>query len=188
MKITVDQLLTNDLLKYSFLTNKWAAYHQWFCVNGNGMEWKDGCLNNRDGEDFDLISTKEEAVNRQLKHYFLERLTDKNSNGEDKEWKTGIITKCATDRIMSICNFDDRKNDLTPRSFKDFYPIDEEYSLIMNIPDDIEHDWLCACVEFHGSLYDINLSVEQQKMRTKISRRIDKLYELHEKRFNNLLF
>jgi len=42
-KMTVKSELRAALLLYpSIFPNKWAVYHHWFLVNGNGYSWKKG--------------------------------------------------------------------------------------------------------------------------------------------------
>lgn len=43
--MTVEETLKSCIYNYhSIFPNKWAVYHHWFAVNGNGYEWVKGCL------------------------------------------------------------------------------------------------------------------------------------------------
>jgi hypothetical protein len=60
--MTVKESLRISLLLYpSILQNKWAVYHHWFAVNGNGYEWENGELVDICGEKNVTIT---EAINK----------------------------------------------------------------------------------------------------------------------------
>lgn len=163
--MTVKETLISDLMKYpSIHKNKWDVFHQWFIVNGNGMEWKNGEL-------VDIYDNKpvtiEESIIKHVDFYITESLSEILDEDKDKR-VLEIILNGKIDRlkkdIINSFKWEERMNDFTSDRIEDIYPLCE-YSKILNIPDDVKPDWKEAAIEMLSWLienYD-KLGEENQK-------------------------
>jgi hypothetical protein len=137
--MTVKESLRISLLLYpSILQNKWAVYHHWFAVNGNGYEWENGELVDICGEKNVTIT---EAINKHFKY------RTKNIFKSTFIFKYNI--KELKNDILATINVKNRTTDFTQT--EELYPLCE-YAKILNIPNDIKPDWLDAIKEFYDYL------------------------------------
>lgn len=161
--MTVKNTLKRSLMKYpSIFENKWDVYHQWFIVNGNGMEWKNGEL-------VDIYDNKpiklEDAIIKHVDFYLTENISELLN---ESDYFLEITLKGKIERlkqdIIDTFQWENKLSDFTCDDFECFYPLCE-YSKILNIPDDVKPDWKEAAIEMLSWLienYD-KLGKENQK-------------------------
>jgi hypothetical protein len=156
--MTVEKTLRLSLLKYpSIHLNKWDVYHHWFCVNGNGYEWKDGELVIQvEDDNYTQEMSIEEAIKFQFNRYLSSSCLNRN------------VLRKLEKNILMILNIEARMKDFT--LWLEIYPLCE-YSKIVQIPKDIKPDWLMAAKEFYAYLLDnyINLSDKDRDYVDKIA-------------------
>jgi hypothetical protein len=69
--MNVKDTLKISLLNYPGLfPNAFSVYHHWFCVNGNGYEWKNGEL--VDADNNSLTDNKDNAIIKLLNEQLIE--------------------------------------------------------------------------------------------------------------------
>lgn len=155
--MTVEKTLEACLILYpSIFPNKWAVYHHWFAVNGNGYDWEDGQL-----VSCDHISdtTIKDGINKAFEFYASEKqLFNSPINYSMKALKKAI---------MMVVNLDDRKEDFTPNRDK-IYPLCE-YSKLLTMPSDVKQDWKEAAKEFYDSLKEMDLSENDKEYLSKVN-------------------
>lgn len=159
--MNVKNTLKISLLNYPGLfPNAFSVYHDWFCVNGNGYEWKNGELVGADNNS--LADNKDDAIIKLLNEQLIESWKNNSVKqsilnayipGDDiREVVTKFIinhNETVVDEIKEIIDVDNKMTDFEIKpesrfstSFH-FYPLCE-YAKICNIPDDIKNDWLLA--------------------------------------------
>jgi len=139
--MTVKESLKNSLLLYpSIHQNKWAVYHHWFAINGNGYEWKNGEL--VDMYDNNSI-TMLQAINKHIKY----RTKDMFKNRFLFLYNISTLVY----DIVTTLKLKKRISDFTQT--EELYPLCE-YAKILNIPNDIKPDWLEAVKEFYDYLIE----------------------------------
>lgn len=152
--MNVKDSLRNCLMLYpGIFPNRWAVYHHWFAVNGNGYDWVDGELVSWDEE---KVHTKEDAV-----EYFFKDTLEDILNSSIK-WTIKNLKKS----ILSLLRVEEREQDFTPK--EKIYPLCQ-YACLLNIPDDIKPDWKEAALEFYNSLSQIDLSSEDKQWLKKVN-------------------
>jgi len=180
---TVKDTLWKCLLNFpTIFPNALAVYDHWFCVCGNGYEWKDGELVHPKYCDSDLgklhnANTTNEAILNHLEYYLI------------KDWDKGGINKnflhCYIDSEDEIAKYVRKENErvityikmiidsenrmidfsipvdplLGDRNKFKFYPLCE-YASLYTFPDNVTSDWLRALkqmvdlIEEHKELID----------------------------------
>lgn len=162
--MTVKETLKRYLMKYpSIFKNKWDVYHQWFIVNGNGLDWENGEL--VDIYDDNPI-TIEESLIKHVDFYLSDYLSELSK--KDSPIISYIVLKGKIDRlkknIKDTLKWEEKIKNFNCDNIERFYPM-SEYSKILNIPDDIKPDWKDASIEMLSWLienYD-KLGKENQK-------------------------
>jgi hypothetical protein len=135
--MTVKETLKRCLLQYpSIFPNKWAVYHQWFIVNGNGYEWKNGQLISIDDKQCKNIS---DAIEKHFEFYLSEHslLTSPLKH---------TIKSCKKN-ILDSLNWKERAKDFSKQR-EELYPLCQ-YAKILNTPEDIKADWKEAAQEMY---------------------------------------
>lgn len=166
---TVKNTLLDSLFAYPLLfKNKWDVYHHWFAVCGNGFDWIDGCLVDKSSLSRDFILTKEAAVEAQLDDFTMkvneiDKAYGENAKFSDKEYYNAIqfATAIASKKQERIKYVDSYIDDFTPTN-GEIYPL-SNYSKIMQIPEDIQPDWLEACEEFYNYLVSAENIVDKEQ-------------------------
>lgn len=167
--MNVKDTLWKCLLNFpTIFPNALAVYDHWFCVCGNGYEWKDGELvlpeYDDDTHKKHNAKTINEAISNHLQYYLIDEWKDgglsKNFlhcfSGDDNDiakYVRGENNKVIT-YIKMIMDTENRMNDFSipvdqlfnklmkNHQFK-FYPL-SNYSKIFTFPDDVTSDWLRA--------------------------------------------
>lgn len=132
-----DSLRASLLLYPSISPNKWAVYHHWFAVNGNGLEWVNGELVDDDRK----VPTIQKAIVEQCKFNFR--------NVGTEYFNLEFAFTYFQEAVRRILDIENREKDFTP--CEELYPLCE-YAKMLNIPDDIQPDWKEAVKEFYDSL------------------------------------
>jgi len=151
--MSLQKQLKQCLLTYpSIFPNKWAVYHHWFAVNGNGYDWVKGKLKDcyeKDLPDSELTienaieMAKTKTANR------IKKENEKNSNGISDFTLKFYMDRLETE-IETIKDLDKRMVDFTPKR-ESLYPLCE-YSMIVTAPKNIKPEWLEALNEFKDYL------------------------------------
>ena len=132
--MTFNDQLKYDLVVYtSLFRNRANVLDQLFCTNGNGMEWYNGQLVSREGNDTSHIN---ELV--QIEQYIGAGLHLKPR--EDAEY----IPPAILDRICDYKIPADIETRLENDTHDHWYPMSEGYNKLLDLPDDIQPDWLNA--------------------------------------------
>lgn len=132
---------------------------QWFCVNGNGMEWENGKLNAVWEEKPMLTIEQHIAFHTEWMRARLAEAEEANSPYDQARYRAMINREAANIRY-TVENADDlalipwsttydanRQDGFNPKSI---YPLCE-YARMNRVPDDVDPEWLAAVREmiFH---------------------------------------
>lgn len=175
--MTVKNQLINDLLKYPTIhKNKWACYHQWFAVDGNMLEWKDGELVGEDTVPLTDINLAIDMIFSKNIEVECEEIRDYSADlfdcGSDEliamdimvdKLKTIVSKNLALkNKIKLIINLNTRMEDMSQSD--EFYGLTKD-SLLCNLPEtNIKDDWKVACQEFYDWIGEnINVMNESTK-------------------------
>jgi hypothetical protein len=140
--MNVQDTLKSSLLTYpSIFPNKWSVYHHMFAVNGNGCEWINGELVD---SSLDYVGTVKDAIELLYKKE-VESINILNT-------PLNFIFERLKEGTMLALDLENRMVDFTQTN-KELYPLCK-YAKILNIPDDIQPDWLEAAKEFYDYLLD----------------------------------
>lgn len=196
---TVKDTLWKCLLNFpTVFPNALSVYNHWFCVNGNGYEWKNGELVSPEYGDSNLekhhnAKTVDEAIINCL-DWDLVCSWDENGNSkqfmhcyktEDEiaNYIKRVNRRTITD-VKMILNTDNRMKDFSipidpilgdKFKFK-FYPLCE-YSRIYTFPDDVTSDWLRALKQMVDLMEKYKeLIKDPQNSFPSIKERVYKLY------------
>ena len=157
--MTVQEELKYCLLRYpAIFPNKWAVYHHWFIVNGNGYKWKKGELVDG-GLGADSNMSIEDAIEHHTKKIAAQTKTA--CEGKSKTiaaWNKSYHAKRLKETIDLVKDFDNRAKDFTP--IEGLYGICR-FSCLYTIPKNIKPDWLKAANEFKNYLIDNYSSFEK---------------------------
>ena len=194
--MTVKDALKRSLLNYpTIFPNAFTVYHHWFCVIGNGYEWKDGQLVHSYDPD-DLAYDKDQAIIRYLKDTLIDEWKEDRTarrflkiNMSDEEDISRYVISHNEDVIKDIkriLDIDQRMEDFMVRKNMDFYADNSEfkfyplsnYSRICNLPDDIQPDWLKAAMKM-VKIMEANLDKvdDPENYLPKVKERIKELYD-----------
>lgn len=201
--MTVKSELKHCLLNFPrIFPNALSVYDHWFCVIGNGYEWKDGELSVPYKHDKKYSAkTAEQAVINLLQYAIIEDWTDEKSTilsiikafmeeGPDniKFIQNFVLSQNmqTMDYVEMIFNTKNRMNDFSipvdtvlskRKDYKfTFYPLCK-YSRICNIPDDIKDDWLKAAKQMIDIMEEHkDLVKDEDNLFDKIKERVNNLY------------
>lgn len=189
--MNVKDTVTRALLLYPMIyPNKLAVYNHFFCVIGNGYDWKKGQLFPSETKRISKLvpPTIKEAILIRLGEELeedWERYVDfqeKFNQGELDESLPHFLAQLKED-IQRILNFEDRFNDISIPQKQDliskqgftFYPLCR-YSAMCCIPDDIRQDWLEAIEETVKVMKDnLNLVEDPEGWLPKVESRIQNI-------------
>lgn len=149
--MTVFETIKTLLQDYPRLyKNRMDVLYHLFCVIGNGYDWKDGDLVDVSGYQKDRPS--EYTIDAEANYQALVDFYQNQMSFMPSEEK---LRKEATDNQQHALylqeNIDQIVNTTTPLLLST-YPLSEEYSSLMNIPEDINQDWAQAAEELAKAL------------------------------------
>lgn len=197
--MTVKDALKRSLLNYpTIFPNAFSVYHHWFCVVGNGYEWKDGELVHKiiPGYEDNLAEDKDQAIIRYLNDNLINEWKEDGTarrflklNMSDEEDITKYVirhNKDVIEDIKRIIDIEQRMKDFTIRKNIDlyadksefkFYPL-SKYSHICDIPDNIKPEWLSAVMEM-VKIMDANQEKieDPENFFPKVKERVKELYD-----------
>lgn len=189
-----DTMLRDIRLYPSITKNKLDIYNHLFLTCGNAYEWSNGKLVYVYGDN--KVPTIEEAIEKELLDEYKLNLFSSAINsyigcyGENspecknqmekflKRYNENIQTILHAEHII---NHDILINEDTIDF--DFYPL-TQYAAIMNIPNDIQTDWLEGIKELLNYLINSDLS-KVVEYRTKFENELNQVIERIEKLKNN---
>ena len=151
--MSLQKQLKQCLLFYpSIFPNKWAVYHHWFAVNGNGYDWVKGEIKDCYEKEMDDSELTIDNAIEKAKVKTLERIkkeTERNKNGIS-DFTLKFYMERLEDEIATIKNLDERMIDFVQKR-ETLYPLCE-YALIVTAPKNIKPEWLEALNEFKDYL------------------------------------
>lgn len=193
----------NSMREYpSISENKLHVYDHLFLTNGNGYYWENGELIEKHNKKLDVISIEEAIDNLFNDDYRIELTTDRmffyigELNKDEKVVKESLqydLKRYAQD-VKTIINAEKLVNqslfEIEPIISLDglkpeciLYPLCE-YSDIMNIPDDIQPDWLDGIKELMDYLLnsDFPSVVEYRtKFENELNQVVERIKEIENK-------
>ena len=156
--MTLHEYVKQLIMQYpSIFHNALLVYDHLFYVNGNGHEWHNGTLIEPDFKKMTVAECIAQVVqhNYELtKNSIFDRLKDEGHDKLAQKLKSNAYDRYITnlkEDIYTILHADELADDFSipterwPYNFEpfQFYPICE-YAKCMNIPDDIDPEWLDA--------------------------------------------
>lgn len=167
---TLNETIADSIRAYPTLYNcRTDVLHQFFCVNGNGMDWENGELVDpyrRSEPPRSLNQRIEEIRKRVEENEFLRSLGNKP---ELSEFKQSYLVKLRVDAAreeMEIRFLYENADDLaltvwdtSPLSSRDWlkpkaiYPLCQ-YSCMNEVPDDVKPEWLAAVREMILAVFE----------------------------------
>ena len=153
---TLNQMIADSIRRYPGLYRcRTDVLEQWFCVNGNGMEWQDGKLM-PSYQDQPMCTIEQHiAFHTEWMHKRLAEAEHANNLQEQARYRA-MINREAVNIRYTVENADDlalipwnttyepdRQDGFNPKSI---YPLCE-YARMNRVPDDVDPEWLAAVRE-----------------------------------------
>ena len=186
--------------------NALTVYDHLFLVCGNGYEWNDGELVSRDEYSLGRKHTTQEAIEKQIRFYFLDNMSNYVGNIVERielgvDFAEKMHKHCCEQvigYINDIFDVENRKKDFSFESadkafcrvcgFKyKLYGL-SDYSKLASLPDDITNDWLAAAEKMYeilDGLVESNSNRVEGSMWLKLSTIKKRIDELKAKRNTN---
>lgn len=142
----------SDLFSSIFPTRMHALNHL-FCVLGNGMEWKNGELIEKDGK----------YHNR---YKMIEEIEKAEFPSEDNWYDMREFYK-------DLYESEDKPDKIPMEYDFEWYPLDTKYSKLYTFPEDIKPDWARILLECRDMLVKDNIHVDDTILQPLLDRRKD---------------
>lgn len=207
---TVKDTLWKCLLNFpSIFPNALAVYDHWFCVCGNGYEWKDGELYKKPYDDEDdeqkkhNATTINEAIINHLQYYLVDDWKDGGISQNFLHCYMGSeedVTKYVRGENSKVIDYIKLIMDTEHRMYDFSIPVDplmdklrfgqfkfyglSDYALIYTFPDDVNNDWFKAIKQMVDLMEEHKDIVDDpNNLFPKIKERVYKIYNERHNRF-----